>query len=152
MINLFNKMLVMTDIYGQNKKTDVEKAGLKGKVKSVHHIIYEAIEKFGEITKGEEVEYSSFSNDSNVSNVFDDKGNMIEDNNYNSDGSLITKWISKYDDKGNMIESNEYNSDGSFSCKYTYKYEFDSHDNWVKQIEYFDNKSDTITERTIEYY
>ena len=43
------------------------------------------------------------------------KGNIIEENIYNSDGSFTFpfKLTFKYDSKGNQIEENIYNSDGS---------------------------------------
>ena len=71
--------------------------------------------------------------------------------------SLITKkYTYKYDSKGNKIEFNKYNSDGSLYFKFTVKYEYDSKGNWIKQTK-FEIKNEIeipieITERVLEYY
>ena len=48
---------------------------------------------------------------------------MVELNEYNSDGSLYWKIVSKYDDKDNNTEQNWYNSDGSLFKKFSLKYD-----------------------------
>ena len=84
---------------------------------------------------------------------YDDRGKIIESNNYNSDGSLKYKYTRKYDDKDNLIELNRYNSDGSLKYTNTYIYEFDKISNGIKKTIY-DEKGNAkeITERVIEYY
>ena len=54
---------------------------------------------------------------------YDEKGNQVEDNFYNSDGSLGARYIYKYDDKRNLVESNFYKSDGSLGVRWIYKYD-----------------------------
>ena len=66
--------------------------------------------------------------------------------------SLYSKQTYKYDVKGNMIEENSCNADGSLSDKYTYKCEFDAMGNWIKQTLITDGKPKQLTERVIEYY
>ena len=129
------------------KKTDLQKGNLKGKVKSVRHIKYKAIDKFGELTKGDIIVEYGFGNkltkyDKNGNKIernrylpyrslymketykYDKNGNKIEANGYKSDGSLDWKYTYKYDKNGNKIEKNWYNSDGSLTTwKYTYKYD-----------------------------
>ena len=39
---------------------------------------------------------------------YDEKENLIEENSYNSVGSLISKYTHKYNEKGNKIEMNLY--------------------------------------------
>ena len=152
------------------KKNDLTEKNLKGKVKSIKETPYEAVDKFGQIEKGNVLydDYTSFTiydekgniieenyydSDGNLSSKdtyeYDEKGNNIEKNNYDSDGSLNSKTTYKYDEKGNMIE---YNTDGRFGEKYTYKYEYDKNNNWIQQVTYEDNKPIQITERIIEYY
>ena len=76
---------------------------------------------------------------------------MIEDNFYDSDdGSLIYKNTYKYDEKGNNIEKNNYDSNGRLDSKYTYEY--DKNNNWTQRIEYKNTIPHRITERIIEYY
>ena len=95
----------------EEKKTDLKEANLKGKVKSVREITYNAVEKFGEIEKGDR--------SSGIVTIYNEQGNEIEVNRYNSDDSLDWKFTYKYDDKGNQIEVNRYKSDGSLDCKET---------------------------------
>lgn len=135
---------------------------------------YEAKERFGKIEKGNRIR----SNDFDFQIKYDDQGNRIEENGYNSDGNLSFKYTYKYDDQGNRIEVNEYNSDGSIygrctykynekgnrieeneydtddslSYKYTYKYEYDTYGNWVKRIDFEDEIPRYILEREYEYY
>ena len=51
-----------------------------------------------------------------------------------------------------MIEENWYESDGSLYEKHTYKYEYDKNNNWTQRIQYKNTIPLNITERIIEYY
>ena len=121
------------------KKNDLTELKLKGKVKTFTQTDYDAVEKFGEIQKGE-IDGKSII-------LFNDNGNKIEENQYKFDGSLKSKNTYKYEDsgneliehcnynsvgsleekyiydKGNIIEHSEYNSDGSLKSKNTRKYD-----------------------------
>lgn len=156
------------------KKTDLQEANLKGRVKSVREIPYDAVEKFGKVEKGS---MRGFSYD-NAYVLYNEQGNIVERNGYNADGSLEykltyqydnkgniveenwydpyvsldSKWTYQYDNKGNKVEENGYNADGSLDFKSTYQYEYDSKDNWTQKKEYKNNKPNEITERKIEYY
>jgi len=135
---------------------------------------------------------------------YNKNGNKIEENRFNSDNTLGTKVKFKYNEKGDVIEVNEYNSDGSLrvkkrftytisgnieeeiaykpdgdlfwknvykynknndyseylifnnkdilDSKITYEYQYDNHNNWIKKIEFSNEKPDVIVEREIEYY
>ena len=103
-----------------DKKNDLTRNNLNGNVKSTNEVSFEAVEKFEKITKGSRTDkyrYETFKE-------YDDNGNSIEQNRYNSDGELDEKWTSKYDDKGNEIKSNLYNSDGELEDKYTFEYDY----------------------------
>ncbi|MFJ1427832.1 hypothetical protein ACILD6_04405 [Capnocytophaga canimorsus] len=122
------------------KKNDLQKVELKGKVKSVRTAGYTVVEKFGEIRKGkitdldDFINFGSFFDSFNLIDglcVYNEKGDIIEINRYNSDGSLNWKGVYKYDNKGNKIEENGYNSDGSFVSKMIYKY--DDKDNLIEE-------------------
>lgn len=135
--------------YGQlekktEKKNDLTEENLKGKVKSIKETTYKAVDKFGQIEKGDVL--------NNYFNIYNEKGNKIEDNFYDSDGNLSSKDTYEYDEKGNMIEENWYESDGSLYEKHTYKYEYDKNNNWTQRIEYKNTIPHRITERIIEYY
>jgi hypothetical protein len=153
-----------------DKENDLDKENLFGNVKSVKTLHFEATDKFGEIVKGERkykrysarllsmyndkglliegidldsnlqskttylyddkgnrVEYNRYDSDGSLDSkwtyLYDDKGNEVEANTYDSDGSLDSKWTSLYDDKGNEVETNRYNSDGSLDSKSTYLYD-----------------------------
>jgi len=100
---------------GDAKKNDLTVLNLNGNVKSITETVFEAIEKFGEITNGK-IKYT-------YSFIFNNNGNKIEENYYEADGSLKNKQIYKYDDNGNMFEENYYEADGSLGYKKIYKYD-----------------------------
>ena len=103
----------------EKEENDLERLNFKGKVKKISEFKFESVDRFGNITKGERIGSSL----ENYTKIFNEKGNKIEVNKYNSDGSLTYKITWKYDEKGNKIEENRYNSDGSSDNKYTYKYD-----------------------------
>ena len=110
--------------YGQlekksEKKNDLTEENLKGKVKSIKENTYEAVEKFGQIEKGDAL----YDDDAFPFTIYNEKGNKIEENHYYSDGSLLDKYTYKYDENGNKIEVNNYYSDGRLILKITYKYD-----------------------------
>jgi hypothetical protein len=99
-------------------KNDLTKLKLIGKVKSLTEIYFKAVDKFGEIQKGYIMYTYNF--------FFNDKGNEIEWNKYETEGgsSYITnKWICKCNKKGDRIEEIHYNPDGSLGEKFTFKYD-----------------------------
>ena len=114
--------------YGQlEKKNDLTEENLKGKVKSIKETTYKAVDKFGQIKKGNVL--------NNYFTIYNKKGNTIEGNEYYSDGSLNYKTTYKYDEKGNKIEKNTYKYDGSLNYKTTYKY--DEKGNKIEKNNYY---------------
>lgn len=95
-------------------ETDLEKRGFKGKVKSIKSTTYKAIEKFGKIQKGEEVD--------KLLSIFNEKGNFTE-RIYSKNGKIDSKQTYIYNDKGNIIEQKEYDSDGNLKLQTTYNYD-----------------------------
>jgi len=76
--------------------------------------------------------------------IYDNKGNMTEEEVYRQDGSLNYKNIYKYDSKGNMVETDFYNSDGSLGFTNISKYDT----KWNKIIESdFYASKDSLTEQ-----
>jgi len=125
----------------QKIKNDRSELNLKGNVKSLREIYYTVIDKLGEIQK-ENKQGESYT-------LFNNKGNMIEQNSYNRNNR---KFIFKYDDKGNKIEWKMYKKD-RLQVNETIKFKkFDSVDNWIESIVFEDDKPRLITEREIEYY
>ena len=111
-------MLCSASCEKSTQKNDLAELKLNGKIKSIREIPYEAVEKFGEVVKGD-----ALGGFGNLQITFNEKGNKLEENSFNLDGSLFSKYTYKYDDKGNKLEENFFNSDGSLSSKYTYKYD-----------------------------
>jgi len=166
-------IIVLVALFAQNctnKKVenDWTRDKLQGKVMSFSEFSYEAVERFGNIEKGKRVpgyhdidivkkvevkhkiKYSG-----GIQFKYDEKGNKIEWDWYNSDGSLRSKWTYKYDEKGNMIfEENEYFFDDSLSLmnRRTYTYKYDKLGNWIKKIEFENEIPSFIVEREYEYY
>ena len=126
-------------------KNDLIKENLKGKVKSIRQTPYEAVEKFGEITKGNVfhefyISINSIIEFNEEGNVImegyylpngnfhrnykkDNRGNKIEENRYNSNGELHDKQVYVYDERDILIEENRYNSNGELLDKQVYVYD-----------------------------
>lgn len=130
---------------------DLTKNNIKGKVNFIRCTEYEAIEKFGEIEKGEVkggwtdsynengklIERNNYKYDGSLRDKrlikYDEKGNKIEVNFYNADGSLSSKRFDKTNEKGNKIEVSFYNADGSFNYLNTINYKYDKNGNIIEE-------------------
>ncbi|GHV37562.1 hypothetical protein FACS1894178_9310 [Bacteroidia bacterium] len=129
-------------------KTSWELDGLKGKVKSLRTITYEAIDTLGKIAKGNIVdnvygsilinynrkggwiEYRSYTpagkNRWAEIPSFDEKGNRMERRDYifsESDSTLHRRYSNKYDNKGNLTTAFLYNASDSLIWKRSYVYD-----------------------------
>jgi hypothetical protein len=111
-----------------SQKNDLEKENLNGNVKSITVNEYQAVEKFGEIIKGERVPVDRFSPE-NKKIVYNQYGNLlegyfgeVEKYQYNGKNQLVSiKYTTsnsvrtyKYDEKNNVVEENIYNNDTLF--------------------------------------
>lgn len=121
---IFCVALFVLSCSNQKIENDWTIENLKCKVKSYSEFSYKAEDRFGNIEKGRRK-----------------RNNILE-----------YDFQNKYDEKGNQIESNSYNSDGSLDSKWTYKYEFDKQGNWVKRIDFEDGIPKFLLEREYEYY
>ncbi|MDY0144052.1 MAG: hypothetical protein RBR97_19395 [Bacteroidales bacterium] len=119
-IILFFVFLVQSCILVENSDNDLSNRNIKGDVISLEVVSYNAIEKFGEITKGEAGWQNNQDKDSYT--IFNKNGNIIQWYSYNSRGYLENKYIYEYDEKGNYIERNSYISNGRLDSKKIYKY------------------------------
>ncbi|MGO4291710.1 hypothetical protein [Chitinophaga sp. RAB17] len=81
----------------------------------------------------------------------DDTGNEIVYKNFKETDVLNRMSHYKYDQHNNMIEEQAFNSDGSADATYTYTYEYDGQNNWVKKVQFVNNKARYIIEREIQY-
>lgn len=90
--------------------------------------------------------------------VYKYEGNQKEELRYSENGSLIWRELYILDDKGNEIEETDFEPDGSVSSKTSYTYKFDSHGNWTKRTMNVLSDRDRRIEapsvhlRTITYY
>ena len=98
-----------------------------------------------------------------ISSKYDDTGNLIEDFCYNGlIGKMIyneekyqnydSKWSYQYDDKRNLIKEVFYSRRNNIKIEKKYKYIMFGKKNWLKKIEFKDNKEHIIFERNIEYF
>ena len=69
-----------------------------------------------------------------------------------SRGDLEEKICKTKDEYGMAIKSIIYDEDGELEETYSWKYTYDKTGNWIKYIEYIDNKPVEIRERKITYY
>lgn len=117
-------VLCLVSCNQSEKKNDLTEENLKGKVKSITENTYEAVDKFGQIEKGDIlVDSSAVYTDDGHFKIYNEKGNKIEENYYNSNGSLIYKNTYKHDKNVNIIEECRYNKFGRLREKDTYKYD-----------------------------
>ena len=117
-------VLCLVSCNQSEKKNDLTEENLKGKVKSITENTYEAVDKFGQIEKGDVlVDSSAVYTDDGHFKIYNKKGNKIEENIYDSNGKFVRKTTYKYDKKGNIIEEKSYYPDGSLIYKNTYKYD-----------------------------
>ena len=115
--------LIVNFSFAQTKiENDLSKYGLKGKVSFFSESKYDLVEKFDGL-KGKVSFYSESKYDLVEKFGKIEKGNMIERNEYNADGSLSSKQTYKHDVKGNKIEEIIYNTYGNLELKTTYKYD-----------------------------
>ena len=101
---------------GAEKKTDVEKAGYKGRVKSVKVTAFKIEEKDGKQVRTQV-------RTPTPSTKYDEKSNQTEEVRCDASGKIKGKTTYKYDEKGNRVEEVEQDSDGKILFKYIYKYD-----------------------------
>ena len=147
-----------------NIENDLTEANLKGNIESVYTTFYFAIEKFGELTKVHHPKRGELKYKLDEESIYNDNGNLVEENRYIEGGLLNNKYKYKYDDNGNKIEQSryyyenrhydkngnkitkqkvdsliieknlEYNKEGELTYKYKFKY--DDNGNLIEQNSY----------------
>ena len=137
-------VLCLVSCKQSEKKNDLTEENLKGKVKSITENTYEAVDKFGQIEKGD-VSYYAY-----AVTIYNEKGNKIEENHYNSYGMLYEKYTYKYDENGNNIEECHY-EDGILSKKHTYKYDENGNNIQKRRYYYKNGKFNSKSSYTYKY-
>jgi hypothetical protein len=125
----------------EKKRTDVEKAGYKGRVKSVKELETPIVERFGDLLrgggavrkislynkKGNEVERTRFDAQGELSAKYkykhDEKGNKVSFVGFAANGKPIYKGISKYDEKENEVVSQDLDINGGITDTHTFRYD-----------------------------
>ena len=152
----------------EKKLSDIEKMKLKGNIKSIKSVEYDAKEKFGKIVKekitydkypnyeiafnksGNQIEFSSYPYGklkSKRTYKYDEKGNITELNEYSSNGNLLKKSIYNYDNESNLSNCNIYKSDGSLENKIVWSYI----NNKLKEYTKLDSDKKTILKYVYKY-
>lgn len=119
--------LFAVNVFSQENQTDLQELNLKGKVKSVRSVDYEAVEVSGEVVKGRIVEDNFF--------AYNEAGNVVEKTKYYADGTPYEKFIVTYDSEGRVVEGSMYNSEGKID---------------FKKVVTYDNKGNKLTENEID--
>lgn len=139
------------------QKNCLEIENLKGNIKEIKVLCYIAMENddyqivkagncltntiIGYNEKGNRIDYNQFDSTGNLLSrhtyKYDDIGNQLEENWYNPDSSLYFKALFKYDGSGNPIEENDCRPDGSLRAKWLFTY--DAEGNKIKEEEYDSN-------------
>jgi len=135
LVTLFTFVLFLQyHVYSQskpNKKSDWEKAGLKGKVESIEEKTYSLNAQNGSMEidtvifnprithynkTGFITEETTYQLDGKIAEkwnyTFDIKNNPIAGKRYDDDGNILWHFNTKYDDKGNEIEITKYEEGG----------------------------------------
>ncbi|MBI35690.1 MAG: hypothetical protein CMP67_10060 [Flavobacteriales bacterium] len=145
MKNILSLLVVVFLIGGCSKEngveTDWEKHNLKGKVKSIKE------SEIGDIDEG-------YSVNENKIYKYNNKGNLIEEASYESDGDLFWKTTYHFDKNGNKVERNYISPNGSIgvdkygkkivpasnkpngSLVFKYIYKYDNNGNKVEEAKY----------------
>lgn len=113
-------------------KNDWLEHNLYGKVKSIKEFTYYAVERFGEVEKGEVM--SVFKP---TTTIFNEQGYVIEKVEYDLDGNIYSKKLYKYDNKETLLEKYKYDSDDNLIEKSFYNYELNEKGYKTKTIDKF---------------
>jgi hypothetical protein len=106
-------VLAQMPLFGQIlPKTDWCAERLKDKVKSVKTTTYQAIDKFGEINKGEVIDWELIQ--------YNSKGNRTQKSNSDDKNYKMTY---KYDNQDRITEEDIYTFDGEPGLKHVFKYD-----------------------------
>lgn len=105
-------LLFFNSCTSKDDNNDWTKDNLKGEVKSYTEKSYEFIND-----AKEEYPYR------NIQKNYDEKGYMLEENNYKLDGSLDYQFINRYTDDGRLIDKKNIYANGHVSYKWIYEYD-----------------------------
>jgi len=164
---LFFLVLLLSFSTEKKPKNDLEKEHLKGNVKYLRKVSFNAVDKFGEIVR-DGFGSAGFLSPDDVQNKYNDKGFLTESMAKYFDGdTLIFQEIYTYDGEGNEIEVYQSNSEGesgketntyddrynpievnryypidSLEASWRYTYKYDDKDNIIEETTYTNGSSE----------
>lgn len=154
-MNIYRKIffaIILTSFISSCSQTmsqdnDLLKLNLKGGIKQIKQFTYVAIEKFGEIQKGELQPNIFFPENQNMILVFDNGGYIKGRQNFDKSGIYIGKTEYNYNDQKIIISTIGYDTKGSIDN--SQKGIYDAEKMTVKSII---NYSKDYSVQTIDYY
>ncbi len=114
-------LLILFSFFFQVNKTDLQKNGLQGNVKSAKETTYKAIGKpGGKTTKGQK---GTEAGKQDLYLFFDTEKKLTEKIKMNAAGKPVYKYEYKYDPQGKLISETVYNSDNKVFNSGLFKYD-----------------------------
>lgn len=84
--------------------------------------------------------------------TYNRKGQRVLEESYNSSAKLYSRLQFEYNKRGHKIVMNELYAGDKHLRSYSYTYDYDHKGNWIRRIEYYNDKPRYIINREIEYY
>jgi hypothetical protein len=137
-------LVVLLGSCSGKKKNDWNNLFLKGKVKQIIELQYEAVEKFGKVEKGDLYRQSGW----DKIMVFNENGCYSEITYLNSYGKTVGRTDYTYTQKGDIFTEQDYDAEGGFTDKKQYFYDDKGR---VNEILMFNNAGSSIGTRIVQY-
>jgi hypothetical protein len=145
---------IKTQIKTDDKGNRVEQINLKQGLAPNNILNNKYVYKYDE--KAHMLEWNAFRGNGSFffkySYNYDANGNRTEWIHLSQANEVTLRLVYKYDDKNNIIEETDYNRDGTVKAAYTYTYEFDKKGNWVKQKKIQNGSVVEVRTREYKYY
>jgi len=104
---------------GSQKKTDLEKLSVRGKVKQIIELQYLAKEKFGKVEKGDSYREEGW----DEAMEFNEEGYFTKKTSFDMYGREVGYSDYTYNEQGQLLEIRNYDAEGGFSDKNVYRYD-----------------------------
>jgi hypothetical protein len=130
------------------KEKDTNRNDIKPKIKWCLQSVYQAKKRSAEIEKGERINHAGIEYNKLVK--YDSLGNETDFIEYTSEGTVYSKFNSKYDNKGNIMEREATRIEGkdiAFKQK-TYEYDENNH---LKEFKWYQSNGDLGHKKIYKY-
>ncbi|MEK7225653.1 MAG: hypothetical protein AAB221_08215 [Bacteroidota bacterium] len=87
-----------------------------------------------------------------MSYAYDKKGNLAEENKYDSSGAFSSRLVYKYDERNNEIERSRYLPSGKPDVQIAWTYEYDKQGNWILKTQLINGAVAGVIKREFEYF